>query len=115
MPQTMKLKPGGDSYEFLTMGELADLMGRSKDSLKKLTEKGIIPDSNFRTKKVLINTGARKGEYIEGYRLYSKDFLAPMLVDFFKEEVRQGKQITIEQKSKLITMFEMERDHFLSL
>lgn len=110
----MKVTPEGDSYEFLTMGELAELCGRSRESIKKLTEKGILPEANFRTKSVTIKKGAKTGQQIRGYGLYSKDFLAPMLAEFLKEEISRGKQITIEQKSKLMTMFESEREHLLS-
>lgn len=115
MPTRMRLKAGGTVIHFLTMGELADYCGKSKESLKKLTERGIMPEANFRTPKVAIKKGLKKGKLLEGYRLYSRDFLAPKIVEFMKNEVKQGQQITLEQRIKLMNMFQEEREYLLNL
>lgn len=100
-----------EATEFISMSELAKLCNRSKDSLKKLTERGILPESNYRTSKSLITVGAKKGQYIKGHRLYSKNFLAPKIAEFMGG-VTQGKKITTEQKMELINMFQAEKDNF---
>lgn len=113
MPYFLRLSADEEAepIEFLSLGELAKLCGKSKEAFKKLTERGIMPDANFRTPKALIKRGKKKGQYIKGYRLYSKDFLAPKMVEFMKG-VSRGKQITLEQRSELMTMFQQEREHF---
>lgn len=115
MPYKLRLKEGGEVYEFLSMGELAELCGKSREALKKLTVRGILPESNFRSPKVLINKGLKKGQYIEGYRLYSKEFLVPKLSEYIRKNFQQGKQITLEQRLELLNMFEEERNYFLNL
>jgi len=113
MPYFLKLKEEQiEPIEFLSMGEVADLCKKSKEALKKLTERGILPDANFRSPKVLVKRGDRKGEYIDGYRLYSKDFLVPKLVSFIKKNISRGKQVTLEQRSELINMFKEEREYY---
>ena len=116
MPYSLKLSNDteAEAVVFISIGELAELAGRKRVTIRKLIENGIMPDANFRTPRCKINKGLRKGEFIEGYRLYSKDFLAPKLVKFLKEEVTQGKKITIEQRLKLIKLFQEERDYYLT-
>lgn len=101
--------------EFITMGELAKLCGKSKETLKKLTNRGILPDSNFRTNPVEIKRGERQGEYIEGYRLYSKQFLVPKLAPYLKKNIKRGVMITREQHLEIIEMFNWERETLLNL
>ena len=115
MPYLLRLSNNSASepIEFLTMGEVAKLCGKSTDALKKLTQKGILPDANFRTPKILINRGERQGQYREGYRLYSKEFLVPILAPYIKKHFKQGIQITREQKLELITMFNNERKELI--
>jgi hypothetical protein len=108
------------------------LCNRSTDAFKKLIARGILPDANFRTPKVTIGKGERVGDKIDGYRLYSKEFLAPKLVKFFTDKrmviipstkkkkatrkyiykVSRGKLITLDQKAELLQMFQEERNHF---
>jgi len=52
---------------------------------------------------------------IEGYRLYSKNVLAPKLSKYIRENIHRGKLVTIEQRSALIILFEEEREHFSKL
>lgn len=99
--------------EFLTMGEVAKLCNKSRDALRKLTERGILPDANFRSPDILIKNGENKGETIEGYRLYSKDILVPKLVPYIKENIKKGVLITREQRLELIEMFNEERTKLL--
>jgi len=102
-----------EPVNFLTMGEVAHLCGKSTDSLKKLTLRGILPDANFRTPKIKIKRGDNQGTEREGYRLYSKDFLVPILVPYIKKNFKRGILITREQRLELITMFSEERDFYL--
>jgi len=111
MPYHLKLSEDRDPIEFLSIGELAELCGRKKITLLKLTTRGIMPEANFRTAPNEIKKGLRKGEFVKGYRLYSKEFLVPKIVEFMKGVV-QGKQITLEQRSELITMFQNEREYY---
>lgn len=113
MPYFLKLSESEkeEPIEFVSMGELANICGRSKHTIKKLIERGIMPDANFRTPKALIKRGEKKGEYILGYRLYSKHFLAPKIAKFM-EGVSRGKQVTPEQKSELVSIFQSEREYF---
>lgn len=111
MPYFLKLSEDTEPIEFLSIGEVAELCNRKKVSLVKLTARGIMPEANFRTPPSQIKRGLRKGQYIKGYRLYSKEFLVPRIVEFMKGVV-QGKQITLEQRSELITMFQKEREFY---
>ena len=115
MPYLLRLSSDTTTapVEFLTMGEVALLCGKSTDALKKLTQKGILPDANFRTQKILIKNGERQGEYIDGYRLYSKNFLVPKLAPYIKKNIMQVIQITRHQRLDLIDMFNEEREQLL--
>ena len=114
MPYSLRLSANENAkpVEFYSLGELAELCGRSKEALKKLTERGILPEANFRSPKSLIKRGNKKGQYIPGYRLYSKEFLAPKLSEFIRKNISQGKLITIDQRAELMIMFQQEREHF---
>ena len=106
-------KAGAKPVEFLTMGEVAKLCKKSRDALKKLTDRGILPDANFRTPNILVKSGGRQGQFIEGYRLYSKDILVPKLVPYIKKNIKKGVLITREQRLELIEMFKEERTELL--
>lgn len=90
-------EPNAKKIVFVTIGELATLAGRTKESLKKLTDRGILPESNYRTRK--------------GYRLYSKEFLVPRLVPYLKK-IKQGVEVTPDQRVDLKVMFTEERSHY---
>jgi len=111
MPYLLKIARERPPIEFLSLGELAELCGKSKEALKKLIIRGILPDANYRTPKVK----SRDGSMIEGYRLYSKNVLAPKLSKYIRENIHRGKLVTIEQRSALIILFEEEREHFSKL
>lgn len=108
-------KPDAPPVEFLTLGELAELCGKSTDTLRKLTKRGILPDANFRTPPTIVKNGADQGKEIEGYRLYSKEYLIPKLVPYIKKNIKQGIMITREQRLDLINMFNEERSQILNL
>ena len=109
MSYTLRLPNKAEPVEFLTIGEVAKLCNKSTDALKKLTQRGILPDANFRTPTTYTNDGKE----IEGFRLYSKDYLVPELVDFIKKKVRRGVTITVEQKTELYDMFGRERESLM--
>lgn len=104
----LKISSTGGLVEFLTLGELANECGKSKDALKSLIDRGIMPDANYRTPA----TVSKNGDTIEGYRLYSKEFLVPRLVPYIQKNISRGKLITIEQRSEMLTMFADEREYF---
>lgn len=108
MPYTLKISRNKPAIEFLSLGELAEICGKSKEALKKLILRGILPDANYRSPKIK----AKDGSDIEGYRLYSKDILVPKLSEYIKKNIHRGKLITIEQRSELIILFEEEREYF---
>lgn len=108
MPYILKITKEKPPIEFLSLGELAEICGKSKEALKKLIFRGILPDANFRTPRIKSKTG----DMIEGYRLYSKDILVPKLSEYIKKNIHRGKLITIEQRSELINLFEEEREYF---
>lgn len=134
MPQLLRISTdiNKDPIEFLTLGEIAKLCDRSTEAFKKLIARGILPDANYRTPRVTIGRGEREGTKVAGYRLYSKEFLAPKLVKFFTDrkliiipatknkratrkyvyKVSRGKLITIDQRAELLQMFQEERNHF---
>lgn len=102
-----------EPIEFLTMGEVAKLCGKSTDALKKLTQRGILPDANFRTPKIAIKKGSSQGNLRDGYRLYSKHTLVPILAPYIKKHFKRGVLITREQRLELIEMFNNERQELL--
>ena len=112
-----KLKISGKEekprVEFLTIGELSELCGRTTYALRKLVQKGILPDANFRlpegTNKYNIAVGKEPG----GIRLYSKEILVPRIVKVFKG-IKRGKAITIDQKKELLQAFMYEKFYFES-
>ena len=109
MSYKLRLPNKTEPIEFLTIGEVAKLCNKSTDALKKLTQRGILPDANFRTPPIK----TKNGEETDGYRLYSKDFLVPKLVDFLKNKVSQGVTITHEQQTELYEMFSEERKQLM--
>ena len=108
MPHLLKITNNKPAIEFLSLGELAEICGKSKEALKKLILRGILPDANYRTPKI----ASKNGAMIEGYRLYSKDILVPKLSAYIRANIHRGKLITIEQRSTLINLFEEEREYF---
>lgn len=109
----LRLSSEAEPVEFITLGDLAKRCGRSKDALKDLIERGIMPDSNFRTKSLVVEKeGDNFGKPILGRRLYSKEYIVPKLVEYFKKNIKQGKLITVQQRSELATIFEEELKHF---
>lgn len=105
MSYILTLPNKDEPVEFLTIGEVAKLCNKSTDALKKLTQRGILPDANFRTPPIINKNGVET----EGYRLYSKEVLVPRLVEFLKTKVSQGVTITHEQQRELYKMFSEER------
>lgn len=116
MPYFLRVKPDQSAppIEFLTIGELAGLCGKSKDALKKLTDRGILPDANFRTPRIEIKRGEGLGKTREGYRLYSKDVLIPKLVPYIKKNFKRGILITRDQRLELLNMFREEREQLIT-
>lgn len=114
MPFFLRLQGQPEAIEFLTINELASLCGRKKNSFLRLTESGKFPEANYRTPKAQIKAGKRQGQWIAGKRLYSKEFLVPKIVEFWKKNIKRGLRITIEQRSELMTMFEKEVEYYSS-
>jgi len=94
MPEFLRLSKGGELIEFLTLGELAKECKKSKAALKSLIRRDILPGSNF------VNSS--------GNRLYSREFLAPK-IKHFMSSIKQGKKITLEQRSEIMTIFQDEK------
>lgn len=98
--------------EFLTIKEMAALCGnRGTHSFMKLIKRGLMPDANYRTEGTVIGTGERVGTEVQGARLYSKNYLAPKLIEIFKT-VYQGKKLTMDQRQKLAEAFTSEKKYF---
>lgn len=108
-------KPDSQPIVFLTLGELAKLSGKSRHAIQDLIVRGLLPESNFRTPKIPIKRGERAGGYIDGYRLYSKDYLIPKLAPYLKKNIKRGIPITREQQLQLIEMFKEEKTTLLNL
>ncbi len=70
-----------------------------------------MPDANYRTQTKAVNRGERVGDTVQGARLYSKDFIVPKLVEIFKG-IRQGSQITQDQKVAFTVAFFQESDYY---
>lgn len=111
---SVKLKIGASSelVEFITLGELAELSGKSKYSLLKLIERGIMPDANFRTPDKQVKHSADPNRVIRGNRLYSSEVIVPSLSAYLRDNIMQGKKITYEQQVELMNIFQLEREHF---
>ena len=111
---SIKLKVGAsfESVEFITLGELAELSGKSKHSLLKLIERGIMPDANFRTPDKQVKHSPNPDRVIRGNRLYSLEVIVPTLSSYLRDNITQGKKITYEQQVELMDIFQKEREHF---
>tara|TARA_Y100000034_G_scaffold29728_1_gene36173 strand:+ start:49882 stop:50223 length:342 start_codon:yes stop_codon:yes gene_type:complete len=112
MPKYLSFPNREEPVEFLTLKELATECGRSREGLKKMIKRGILPEANFRTPSRVISRGENEGERMLGYRLYSSEVLVPRLANFIKNEIKQGVRITSEQKCELLMMFNEELDYF---
>ena len=108
MPYKLRLPNHPEPTEFLSLGELADFCGRSKDTFKKMIHSGQMPEANFRTQSTTVKKGEKAGDTIRGHRLYSKNIIAPRLKKLFAT-ISQGKKMTDEQKMELLRSFDYER------
>jgi DNA-binding transcriptional MerR regulator len=85
----------------LTVGELAAILGRKTDTLRKYEIRGILPQANFRTTKLHGKAGKR---------LYSQE-LAKKLAPIFKD-VGQGVKFTDEQVRLIAVAFQEEKEQY---
>ena len=102
-----KLRVNDKVYEFVTINELSKGSGRSLSQIRKLIERGIMPESNLRMPNVQTSKGP-----ILGARIYTVQ-LAEKLCTIIKT-FKQGIPITKEQKDALNRSF-MEEKIFLNL
>ena len=102
------LSVGGVKHDFITLGELAKLSGKTSDALKKLMKRGLLPDSNLRTPPSKVTSGERIGETIEGNRIYTVNIIVPILVPLLKQ-ITQGKKIEKKLQLEIYEAFEIER------
>lgn len=105
----------GKQVRFATIGELAWACGkRSKHTFYKLIESGVLPEANYRLPRQPNKHGQKSGEVMAGTRLYSVDVLMPKLVSIFAT-IRQGVQITHDQRNALQLAFAAEREEVANL
>lgn len=92
----------GKMYEFCTINEIAKGSGRSLSQIRKMIERGIMPESNLRLPPVNTVNGQ-----IAGARIYTKE-LALNVIEVIKT-FRQGIPVTNEQKDKINKAFMDEK------
>ena len=82
-----RLKIGDEVVDFYSVKELADKIGKHKDSIIKLEQRGKIPTANFRTRAVFVNK--KRGTdvaYLEAKALYNE----------YERQLEENGAITIE-------------------
>lgn len=95
-----KFNVNGRLVGFISITELAKVLGKSPSTLRKLEYRKILPPANFRTPE-------KQGKITDGDRLYTVQ-LAAELIDVFKE-IRQGQKVSEDVKTKLHTIFKKEK------
>lgn len=112
MARNYTIQAGKNPVPMVTLAELAWHCGkRSKLTLLKLITLGVMPDANYRLPRKPNTRGALAGQNIPGQRLYSLNVLVPVVSRIF-EDIKQGRQITHDQKNALIQAFVDEKKHF---
>lgn len=105
------IKKGKPPVSFYTIEEMASLCGRTRHAFLKLVQRGLLPDANYRSPSKVIKAGDNRGGKVEGDRLYSVEVLAPLLIEIFRG-IKRGRQITIQQRARLIEAFEKEKKYY---
>lgn len=95
----MKIKYNGKIVAVVTIGELATIVGRKTDTLRKMEVKNQLPPPNIRGKAMENGT--------EGKRLYSVE-LAEKLKMLFTS-IEQGKKIPDAIQQKISIAFQEEK------
>lgn len=103
----------GKVVTFYTIAEVAKASSKSTHALRKLMERGLLPEANFRSQGIQIHTGARAGEQIMGARLYSEAIFGD-LVRWLKS-IKQGRKITPEMEGVIRALFASERTKITNL
>lgn len=99
----------GKEVECITILGLAQMSNRSAIAIRKMIEKGILPEANFRGTPVLFSRGVNAGVTFKGQRLYSME-LAHDLSKYIKSNLRRGSKVTDRQKLNIQKIFEIERE-----
>lgn len=99
----MKVKYGDQIVEVLTIGALAKEINRTPAYLRKMIERGLLPEANLRT----AGGQSKSGEQVEGNRLYSRELVTELKTVF--QNVKQGREMSIEQKQAIFQAFENEK------
>lgn len=108
-----QMKLNGKLVKFYTIAEVAKAAGKTGAALRKLMERGLLPEANYRSSSVEIKTGERSGEKMKGSRLYS-EAIYPELVEWLKS-VKQGSKISPEMELSIRRLFESERSKIAKL
>lgn len=97
-----KLKVGNKVGNFFTVGEVCNELGISIIYLRKLEERKIIPEANYRYRKP---NWEKAGNRIYSVQLVAK--LIPIITRF-----KQGIKIDSESIRKISLAFQEEREYF---
>jgi hypothetical protein len=100
-PKKVLLK--GKIVEVVTIGQLAEMCGRKVITLRKMEERGILPEPVIRGKSMT----NKSGDKLPGKRLYSINF-AKKIAEILKN-VSQGVAITNEQKRQITLAYQEEK------
>jgi hypothetical protein len=94
------MKLGNVVKQVLTISEFAKVIGRSVETVRKMEDRGIMPQSNYRMPPY------KDGR--QGPRVYTLDLA--LSIKSVMEEVSQGREITLEQRAKIASAFENEKN-----
>lgn len=108
----LRVPGNSEPVEFIGVKELATLCGKTSAALIKMTQKGLIPDANFRSPEVVVRKGLYAGSTLKGNRLYSLKVLAPVIVPLISS-IKWGVTTPTETKLALIEAFKMEKEVIL--
>lgn len=77
---------------FYTIADLAKHSGKSASTIRKMIERKLLPESNYRLPKTTIQKGDRAGEEVLGARIYS----SAVFTDIVKwlKKVKRGKKVS---------------------
>ena len=108
-----KMKVDGKVVTFYTISEVAKASGKEGCTIRKLIERGLLPEANFRSTKTVIRVGNRAGESIPGVRLYSEAIYEDLTR--WLRSVRKGSKITPEMSLEVTRLFKSEREKITQL
>lgn len=104
-----KMRVSGKVVTFYTISEVAKAAGKTPAAIRKLIERGILPEANFRSK----SNVERDGVPVPGTRLYSAAIYDDLIA--WLKSVKRGSKINDDMLHTVVLLFDQERSRIEKL